>query len=236
MKFNKILAAAAIAVTMAGGAASALTVSMNGSAAGGYEQLKITAPDAGKDGDRVNAGAFSMTDTTAAPDNVLGDFIAFCLDLGAWISKGGGYNYDVTDTPFSNSLDLVANGAVDRIQAIFDANYSNAVATDNRVTSAGFQVALWNAVYDDDWTVSGGTGFSAYGNDSVTNQANAYLAAAQTYAGGKKWTLSYLESTDTDPRHQNLVTAAPVPLPAAGLMLLGALAGLGTMRRRRKAA
>lgn len=33
----------------------------------------------------------------------------------------------------------------------------------------------------------------------------------------------------------NLTTIAAVPLPAAGLMLLGALAGLGAMRRRRAA-
>ncbi|CUH49057.1 VPLPA-CTERM sorting domain-containing protein [Ruegeria atlantica] len=235
--FRKIAVAAAVVVVTAAIPATAATVDLNGSAAGRYKRVKVTAPSIRYDKVRVNAGAYDMTDVTPAPDNVLGDFVAFCLDLAAWIGRGTGYEYKVTDTPFSNSVDLISNGGVQRIQAIFDANYSNAVATESKLTSAAFQVALWNAVYDDDWSATSGSGFSAKSRSSgVIDQANAYLAAAQNYTGDKKWRLSFLESTAQPYRYQNLVAVAPVPLPAAGFMLLGALAGFGLLRRRRSIA
>lgn len=234
--FQKIaVAATAVAIAVVA-PATAATLNLNGAAAGGYKEVRVNAPDVWSHTARVDAGAYDMTDVTPAPNNVLGNFVAFCLDLAAWIGKGEGYEYKITDTPFSNSVDLIANGGVQRIQAIFDASYSEAVATDSKKTSAAFQVALWNAVYDDDWTVSGGTGFTASGKHGVISQANAYLAAAENYTGDKKWRLSFLESTKQPHRYQNLVTVAPVPLPAAGFMLLGALAGFGLLRRRSTAA
>ena len=241
--FLQKVAVAVTAVTIAVAVpATAATLNLNGPAAGGYKKVKVTAPSIGYHDTRVNAGAYDMTETTPALNNVLGDFVAFCLDLAAWIGTGTGYDYKITKTPFSNSVDLISNGGLQRIQAIFDANYSQSVAVDNRTTSAAFQVALWNAVYDDDWTVTGavGDGFNAVGKyggvNGVITQANAYLAAAQSYAGDKKWRLSFLESTAQPYRYQNLVAVAPVPLPAAGFMLLGALAGFGLLRRRRSTA
>jgi len=235
MKISRLAAATAIATIMAAGGASALTLKPTGFS-GGSQGISVTSPTKS-----VNAGGFDVTDTSG----VLGSFIAFCLDLEATISFGNTYNYEVTNTPFSNSVDLIANGGIGRIQAIFDANYSTSVATDSSLTSAGFQVALWNAVYDDDWSVTNGDGnFYATSNANVTAKANEYLIAAQNYEGSKFWNLSYLQSTD-QPRHQNLVTAAPVPrqetpapvpLPAAGLLLLGALGGLAAAQRRRTAA
>ena len=228
MKIARLAAATAVAALMVAGAASANTLKLTGWSAGSGQSVSVNSPV--KNGG-VNAGAFNVTDTNPG---TLGSFIAFCLDLAATVDlPGGPYNYAVTNTPFSNSS--MATGAVNRIQAIFDSSYSTAVATASAVTSAGFQVALWNAVYDNDWTVASGS-FKASNNTSVTAQANAYLLAASTYGGAQNWDLTYLESTDTNPRHQNLVTASPVPLPAAGLMLLGALGGLVGLRRRRKAA
>ena len=165
-------------------------------------------------------------------------FTVFCLDLLASIYPNRDYGYKTTGTPFSNSVNLMTIDSgytgVDRLQRIFDAGYSTALV--NTVSSAGFQVALWNAVYDTDWSVSQGAGeFYQVGteNEDVRSAANTSLSAAMDYRGGKKWNLTFLESTATDPRSQNLVTMAPVPLPAAGFMLLTALGGLFAARRRK---
>lgn len=229
MRLRKLIAAAAVATLALSGAASALTLKMNGAAAGSYEYLGVEA-DGIVSYNNVGAGAFALKDRTRGSGNLFGNFVAFCLDLAAYRPYGRNNKYSVTNTPFTN-LNLIASGALHRIQSLFDAVYTTGLATDNTDTSAAFQVALWNAVYDKDDSVDGGS-FTAWGNSSVVDLANQYLAAASGYTGGPKWNLSYLENENYY-RRQNLVTASPVPIPAAGLMLLGALGGLTILRRRR---
>ncbi|MCG7522412.1 VPLPA-CTERM sorting domain-containing protein [Ruegeria sp. Ofav3-42] len=232
MKLRKLIAVAAVATFTLSSAASALTVKMKGPAAGSYEYLGVHA-DGVATYRSVGAGAFALKDRTPAPNNVFGNFVAFCLDLAADAPSGRNNYYSVTSIPFTN-LNLIASGAIHRIQSLFDAVYTAGLATDDTKTSAAFQVALWNAVYDNDNSVNSGS-FVAWGNSGVLNLANQYLAAASAYVGDKKWNLSYLENENYY-RRQNLVTASPVPIPAAGLMLLGALGGLTLLRRRRRVA
>jgi hypothetical protein len=47
--------------------------------------------------------------------------------------------------------------------------------------------------------------------------------------------VAYLESTG-NPASQNLVTVSPVPLPAAGLLMLAGLGGLASTRKLRRRA
>ena len=229
MKIARLAAATAIAALMTAGAASAMTLKFDGWA-NGYQNVNVQTPVLNNP-----AGAFKMKDTATQSS-----FVVFCLDIIGKIYSGKTYNYKTTSTPFANSVDLIANGGVGRVQALFDSGYDTALTSS--VSSAGFQVALWNAVYDTDWSVNNGAGtfYQTSSNNGVRAAANAFLAAAQTYADPQKWNLTYLEGyNNTNPdgsRAQNLVTMAPVPLPAAGLMLLGALGGLVGLRRRRKAA
>ncbi len=232
MKIKKILVAAVVAAATLGGPVSALTFTMNGPAAGSYESVRLNV--SGFQPGSVSSGAFSLTDTTT-PNSVFGNFVAFCLDLAARSPRGSDNYYSITSNPFTRGIAL-ASGALSRIQAIFDANYSEALATGDSKTSAAFQVALWNAVYDDDYDVGTGS-FQASNNADVVSLANQYLTAASNYGGDQKWDLSYLQNENRyRDRRQNLVTASPVPLPAAGLMLIGALGGLALVRRRRQMA
>ena len=232
-KSVKLAAATALAALISAGAASATTMTLrydNPAVGSGFERVDVKTPEK----NNVNAGAFNMKD-----QDTLESFTVFCLDLLANIYPKRDYGYKTTETPFSNSVDLMTiDGSgytgVDRIQRIFDAGYS--IALVNTVSSAGFQVALWNAVYDTDWSVSldAGDFYQDGMNEGVRTAANAFLRDAENYSGGgKKWNLTFLESTATDPRSQNLVTMAPVPLPAAGFMLLTALGGLFAARRRK---
>lgn len=102
--------------------------------------------------------------------------------------------------------------------------------------AAGLQLALWNAVYDDDNTVDSGLFKASSGSSGIITNANAYLVAAAGYTDDPKWKLILYDSaTDSGKRSQNLVSVSPVPLPAAGFLMLGALASLGIMGYRRRA-
>ncbi len=188
-------------------------------------------PEDVKNPGRVGAYGFNMVDVTAG-GSVLGKFVAWCLDLDHYLAPAGKATpYTVTKTPFSNSYGLDADD-MKRVQSVFNANFANVVQK-NDIQAAAFQVALWDALYDDDFRASDGD-FKINRSD-IRTQADVYLAAAKAYTGKKVWNLTFLESKDK-PTRQNLVTVTPVPVPAAAGLMLLALGGLAAVGRRRRAA
>lgn len=184
----------------------------------------------------VGATGFNLTDTTGD----MGSFVGWCLDIAHYMmNKGASQNYTQTNDPFSNSFGLTAI-ARDRLQSVFDANYDR-IDTTNGDQAAAFQMALWEAAYEDDnaaLSVSSGL-FKATSSGSTT-LANRYLMAASGYSGDAVWRLSFFE-VDGDANRgrytgQNLVTVSPVPLPAAGMLLVTGLFGMGAITRRRRKA
>lgn len=227
--------AGALSLTAAAASASPVTLLYNGSTATSPKNVTIDAapvayPGTGTWPKTVGAWGFNMTDTTGP----LGDFVAWCLDLASFLApKDVAKPYKITTDPFFNSDGLDATQKA-RVQSVFDANYTGLDLTNgNKV--AGFQLALWDALYDGDGKLDGGT-FRATASTSITDFANGYMSTAALWDGGRLFDMTFLESTGTGgDKRQNLVTVAPVPVPAAGGLLLLAIGGLAALRRRKAA-
>lgn len=226
-------AALAAATTAAAGAAGATTLHLDGFTAG-VQTVTFQASPVPNTPGSAGASGIRVTDTSGN----MGSFVAWCLDVGHWLmGTGQSQDYVVTSTPWSNAYGISA-GAVGRVQSVFDANFETLNLADADVAAA-FQMALWEAAFEGAGNGLGMTSglFRATSNGS-TGLADGYLANAASYAGPKKYNLTFLEVEGYGPNRgtrtgQNLVTVSPVPLPAAGLMLLTGLAGLAVARRRR---
>ncbi len=186
----------------------------------------------------VWAGAFTMTNLADAADQ----FLAFCLDVRAAILQNG--YYTETDSPFAGGHDI--SERVDDLQRLFNTGFQSVFdaiqggATNKNLLSAGFQVAAWEIIYETDPNnYNAGSGAFAISTTNVITQANTFLGNL-TGPTTQRWDLTFLQKTNDqgEPTNtgQNLVTGtpAPIPLPAAGWLLLGGLAALGGLQRRRR--
>jgi len=226
------LSVAAVLVSAPG--ASAVTLDYIGQF-NGKKNVSATLSGTGHDsGTRSGSGgAFTMERTEDGTR-----FLAWCLDLFDWLATGAiDYTEDPAN-PFSGT-----NGPIlgpDRVALIETFFETNATAVDaiyfgapNNILSAAFQMALWELTYEDlngSFDVTNGDFIS---NTTAINTTANDLLNNLTGPIQKNYKLTFWEPKDYDDK-QNLVSISAVPLPAAGLLLFGALAGLGAVRRRRK--
>lgn len=214
-------------------------------------------------GGTATAGAFDLTATL--PDTSSFNFTAFSLDLERPLIKN--QQYSVTNWPFSNGgVDLSAQQET-AIQALFD--IADPIALDfttNEIYSSGFQLALYEVVYEttgNPYTLAfesnGTSSFHAEPTDpsdagevGAVAFANSILATLNSGTGwiSGAYELFWLQNeTASGPSQgENLVSGyrvgsnpgfppAPIPLPASGLLLVGGIGMLAAAaRRRRKAA
>jgi hypothetical protein len=221
----KSLAVAGLVLLPSLASASTVNLSYTGGTSNGGVTITSAVPGTNEVPTPWDVGAFGFN----MHDNGSGqNLVAWCLDISDWLGSG---NYDTTTTPWDGTSYGISAASKAHIQSLFDANYASLNLAD-AAQAAGFQAALWNALYDSDWLASAGLFAVKDGTTGATSLADAYLLAAENYTGKRVFNMTFLES---DFGGQNLVTVAPVPLPAAGLLLIGALGGLGALRRRRNA-
>ena len=217
-------------LALSAGATHATTVSYQGGDAfgtNGHAGVTVTSIADPVKSVGASAGGFSLKGNIYGTGSV--NFVAWCLDITHYLASSA--DYVVTNTPFIG--DALTAVQQTNIGKLFNSAYAGLVLT-NSSQSAGFQLALWEIIYENPANVF----VLASGNLQVTGDSGA-LAAGQAFLNNlsnpatQAWNLTFLQSTG---EKQNLVTATPVPVPAAmGLMLL-ALGGLAAVGRRRRAA
>jgi hypothetical protein len=174
----------------------------------------------------VEAGLFRLTEDV--PNGIDRDFVAFCLSPGVWLNLDVDYTRGTMLSP-----GIIANLGLLASQVFGD--------VDSDITAGAFQLAVWELATDDDFSLSRrGGNFRAWANHD--KDAAEALVLAQGWLDAIRdgvWMntgetrLSFFKAQG---KSQDLLAIAPVPLPAAGLLLIGAFGGLALLRKRKATA
>jgi hypothetical protein len=223
--FAATLAASVVISTAAG--ASTTLVKQNSDLFGGGGHAHVS-DIANRPHITADAGGFRLKDGAT-------NLVAWCLDVFDDLALPG--LYTITTTPFSNH-DTLTGTQLSNIQKLFDVNYSDAMLADNN-KSAGFQMALWELIYEKAsnlFNVSSGN-WHADSTNGAEYWANVFLGDLDD-STSQHFNLTFYQG-EKNGRYgygQNLVSATPVPLPAAAGLLVFGLLGLYGMTGRRRLA
>jgi PEP-CTERM motif-containing protein len=162
----------------------------------------------------------------------LGTFESYCVDLlhfdvlGAnLVTLGSMSDWNNTATPVHSNL---GGGAASWL-------YNQYAAGATQSSRAALSLAIWNSLYDNDYTVAGGSGFwvTSLSNTTYSALANDMLGALKSNSDPLPNNM-WLRTQDSGTNYaQDFIGPTPVPEPATIFLLGTGLAAAAGFRRRR---
>lgn len=171
----------------------------------------------------AQAGGYNTTISNAGVLD--GSFVSYCVDLGQYLKFNTDYNAGQYAAGDAASF---FGSRYNDVLKLFSYGY-NAVTNGTAEKSAGFQIALWELVYENSGSYNVLDGGIRFSSSAALDEAAGFLQGAASF-NGQSLNLQVLTS-DTK---QDVAFATPVPEPGAYALMLVSLATVGVMTRRRK--
>ena len=235
MKTKVVGAFAGIALSALSFTSQAAEVTLTGWAFGSGNQVEVSrAAEANADyngraggfrGSLVGAGALSSS-----------AFLTYCIELEESFSFGNtamtGYAVVDATTYFQGRRVLSPNrpdGATvaQRLGQLITWANADPTRVDSAAESTAFQLAVWNLVYDSDWSVS----MLGQLSDGSSNAALADLMLAGASQVANRYDVFALSKVG---RQDFIAASLRVPEPGSAALVIAALAALGLAVRRQR--